>query len=120
MAGYLTSWNQGAQALFGYTSQEAIGQHVLFLYSDDPSTDEARLVELEPEPDGAMMEVWRRKKSGENFKAVLTLSVLYDEIEQPLGLVAQWSEVTQALAPKDRQKLHSSIIEDSDQGILIT
>ena len=34
--------------------------------------------------------------------------------------MAQLSEVTQALLPPERQKLHSSIIEDSDQGILIT
>jgi len=67
-----------------------------------------------------VMEVWRRKKSGENFKALMTLSLLRDDDGQPQGMVAQLSEVTQALAPQERQKLHSSIIEDSDQGILIT
>ena len=35
MAGYLTGWNAGAQALFGYAAEEAIGQHVLFLYEVD-------------------------------------------------------------------------------------
>ena len=29
MAGYLTGWNQAAQALFGYSAAEAVGQHVL-------------------------------------------------------------------------------------------
>ena len=36
LTGYLTSWNRGAEQLFGYSAQEAIGQHVLFLY--DAST----------------------------------------------------------------------------------
>jgi len=120
MAGYLTSWNQGAQNLFGYTPQEAIGQHVLFLYADDSGDTQTATPELWPERGNAVMEVWRRKKTGENFKAALVLSVLHDDHNQPLALVAQMTEITQALAPQDRQKLHSSIIEDSDQGILIT
>ncbi|MFZ4624461.1 MAG: putative bifunctional diguanylate cyclase/phosphodiesterase [Rhodoferax sp.] len=120
MMGYLTSWNQGAEQLFGYTPQEAIGQHVLFLYADEAGDGETQLAEILPEHGDAVMEVWRRKKSGENFKAVLTISLLRDDEQQPLGLVAQLSEVTQTLAPLDRQRLHASIIEDSDQGILIT
>jgi diguanylate cyclase (GGDEF)-like protein/PAS domain S-box-containing protein len=120
MMGYLTSWNQGAEQLFGYTPQEAIGQHVLFLYADEAGDGETQLAEILPEQGDAVMEVWRRKKSGENFKAVLTISLLRDDEQQPLGLVAQLSEVTQTLAPLDRQRLHASIIEDSDQGILIT
>jgi diguanylate cyclase (GGDEF)-like protein/PAS domain S-box-containing protein len=120
MAGYLTSWNRGAHLLFGYSPQEAIGQHVLFLYADGLDYDEAQLVELQPEPGDTVTEVWRRKKSGENFKAVLTLSIFYDDFKQPLGLMAQLSEVAQVLSEHERQKLHSSIIDDSDQGILIT
>ena len=120
MAGYLTSWNSGAEQLFGYTKQEAIGQHVLFLYADEAGDGETQMAEVLPEQGEAVLEVWRRKKSGENFKAVLTLSLLRDDEQQPLGLVAQLSEVIQALPPQDRQKLHASIIEDSDQGILIT
>lgn len=120
MAGYLTSWNQAAQALFGYTAQEAIGQHVLFLYAADSDADVPQLLELQPQTHGTVTEVWRRKKSGENFKALLTLSIFCDVTKQPLGLLVQLTEVTQALPPQDRQKLHSSIIEDSDQGILIT
>jgi len=120
MTGYLTSWNRGAHTLFGYSAQEAIGQHVLFLYADEAGEGESQLAEIAPEQGDAVLEVWRRKKSGENFKAVMTLSLLRDEDAQPLGMVAQLTEVTHELAPQERQKLHSSIIEDSDQGILIT
>lgn len=34
-AGYLTGWNGGAEQLFGYSADEALGQHVLFLYAED-------------------------------------------------------------------------------------
>ena len=120
LTGYLTSWNRGAQALFGYTAQEAVGQHVLFLYADEVGEEETQMAEIAPEQGDAVLEVWRRKKSGENFKAMMTLSLLRDDEGQPHGMLAQLSEVALALAPQERQKLHSSIIEDSDQGILIT
>jgi len=120
LAGYLTSWNRGAQNLFGYTPAEAIGQHVLFLYAQDSFEGETPLAEILPEHGDTVTEVWRRKKSGENFKAVLTLSLLLDDAQQPMGMLMQLTETTETLQPQERQKLHSSIIEDSDQGILIT
>lgn len=120
MTGYITSWNRGAQVLFGYTPKEAIGQHVLFLYSDEFDNEETQMIELMLEKDDTVLEVWRRKKSGDNFKAVLTLSIFRDDDAQPLGLIQQFTEITHAIHPQERQKLHSSIIEDSDQGILIT
>ncbi len=120
LSGYLTSWNRGAEQLFGYTSAEAIGQHVLFLYADEPAGAETQLAEVMSDTGETVMEVWRRKKSGENFKAVLKLSMLVDDVQQAIGMVAQLSEIGEALHPDERQMLHSSIIEDSDQGILIT
>lgn len=120
LSGYLTSWNCGAEQLFGYTSAEAIGQHVLFLYADEPAGAETQLAEVMSDTGETVMEVWRRKKSGENFKAVLKLSMLMDESQHPIGMVAQLTEIGEALHPDERQMLHSSIIEDSDQGILIT
>ncbi len=120
LSGYLTSWNRGAEQLFGYTSAEAIGQHVLFLYADEPAGAETQLAEVMSDTGETVMEVWRRKKSGENFKAVLKLSMLMDEGQQAIGMVAQLTEIGEALHPDERQMLHSSIIEDSDQGILIT
>ena len=38
-AGYVTGWNRGAQILFGYSPSEAIGQHILFLYTEENPGD---------------------------------------------------------------------------------
>ncbi|HEY8609284.1 MAG TPA: EAL domain-containing protein [Noviherbaspirillum sp.] len=116
LAGYVTSWNAGAERLFGYTAKEAVGQHVLFLYASDDS----QVAELFLDQGTSLMEVRRRKKSGEIFWASLALSVDHDEHGNPVALVAQMSEIAERLSEQEKSRLHARIIEDSDQGILIT
>ena len=41
----ITSWNQGAQHLFGYTACEMIGQPVLRLIPEDRQGRRARILE---------------------------------------------------------------------------
>ncbi len=120
MAGYLTGWNHGAQILFGYTADEAVGQHILFLYADEPATRYGEIHELFLDPGTRLMEVRRRKKSGEIFRANLSLSHALDANNEPIGMVAHLSEIVDRLSAEDRQRLHARIIEDSEEGILIT
>src|SRR5688572_23005027 len=38
--GVITSWNRGAERLFGYTAAEAIGQHIFLIIPDDRRAEE--------------------------------------------------------------------------------
>lgn len=119
--GYITDWGPGAEALFGYTNKEANNQHILFLYADDAHADqESEIHELFLNEGSPFIEVRRRKKNGEIFRANLSLSHVLDENNQPVGMEAHLSEVTDLLNDEDRQRLHARIIEDSEEGILIT
>ncbi len=122
--GFVTGWSRGAQTLFGYTAAEAVGQHVLFLSADESTDGDNSTSEVIPSPEQlakqgtCRLEVRRRKKSGEVFRASLSLSLMHDG-EQPIGLLAQLSEITEHIFAEDKRRLHARIIEDSDQGILI-
>jgi diguanylate cyclase (GGDEF)-like protein/PAS domain S-box-containing protein len=119
MAGYLTGWSRGAQTLFGYTCEEAIGQHILFLHADDSGASEIGVAKHFLEHGGSLLEiVSRHKETGEVFRVALSLSVIRDQ-EEPVALMAQLSEVAEQLIADDKQRLYARIIEDSDQGILI-
>jgi diguanylate cyclase (GGDEF)-like protein/PAS domain S-box-containing protein len=118
LAGYLTGWNRGAEALFGYTREEALGQHALFLEADD--ADEQGVAELYTEQGGALVEVRRRKKSGEVIRVAMALSMIQDDSGEASGMLAHLSPLAEPLSEQDKVHLHARIIEDSDQGVLIT
>ena len=120
LSGYLTGWNTGAQTLFGYTPEEAIGQHVLFLYDDKSADRESEIHELFLDHGSPLIEVRRRKKSGESFRANLSLTHLLDDEDEPIGMQARLWEIVDRLSSEEKQRLHARIIEDSDEGILIT
>jgi diguanylate cyclase (GGDEF)-like protein/PAS domain S-box-containing protein len=96
--GYITSWNKGAERLFGYSDVEAIGNHILFLYVDEEAGHDAGFADAH----GRMMEVRRRKKSGEVFWASMTLTPLCDGDEQPVGLIAYLSDITERKQAEER------------------
>ena len=93
LAGYITSWNKGAERLFGYNADEALGRNILFLYADEDEEDGQADAFLEH--GGRELEVRRRRKSGEIFWATLSLSTMSDGEGQPTGLIAYLSDASE-------------------------
>ncbi|HEU4376824.1 MAG TPA: diguanylate cyclase, partial [Telluria sp.] len=118
LAGYLTGWNRGAETLFGYTRAEALGRHALFLDADE--ADAPDVAELFMEQGSAPVEVRRRKKSGEVIRVAMALSMIHDDSGEAAGILARLSPLAEPLSERDKVHLHARIIEDSDQGVLIT
>lgn len=118
LGGYITSWNRGAEQLFGYGTEEVLGRHILFLYADED--EESLDFDAFLEHGSHAMEVRRRKKSGEVFWASLSLSLMRDEAGKPVGLVGYLIDITERLEIEEKLRLHARIVEDSDQGIIIT
>ncbi|NHZ35528.1 putative bifunctional diguanylate cyclase/phosphodiesterase [Massilia rubra] len=109
--GYITSWNKGAERLFGYSAQEAVGRNILFLYADEDTAFHDAFVEQ----GGRMMEVRRRKKSGEVFWASLSLSPLRDREQRPVGLIAYLTDITERKHAEER--LHHLAYYDALTGL---
>lgn len=103
--GCITSWNRGAEQLFGYSAMEAIGRNVLFLYEKEDQ-DIASLNDIFLSQGGREMEVRRRKKSGEAFWASLSLSVMRDTHGRPLGMIGYINDITER---KNAEKLIHSL-----------
>ncbi|MFB9241086.1 EAL domain-containing protein [Massilia antarctica] len=109
--GYITSWNKGAERLFGYSAQEAVGRNILFLYAEEDTGFHDAFVEQ----GGRMMEVRRRKKSGEVFWASLSLSPLHDREQRAVGLIAYLTDITERKYAEER--LHHLAYYDALTGL---
>ncbi len=117
LMGYITAWNGGAERLFGYSQQEAIGQNILFLYADEDESSGTEDPLLAGERE---MVVRRRKKSGELFWASVTLSVVRDKSGSASGLIGYVRDITERLDKEESLRLYGRIFDNSGEGILVT
>jgi diguanylate cyclase (GGDEF)-like protein/PAS domain S-box-containing protein len=120
LGGYITDWNKGAESLFGYTAEEAIGRHILFLYADENEEDALLHEMFLGQQRGREMVVRRRKKSGEVFWASLSLSLFRDTDGAAAGIVGYLADITERLRSEEQLRLQAALFEHSGEGILVT
>ena len=95
LAGFILSWNRGAEKMFGYAASEVLGRNILFLYEDEDANAQGKDILDDFLTNGANeMEVRRRRKNGDVFWASLTLSVIAGLDSQPVGIVGYLSDIT--------------------------
>lgn len=84
--GIVTSWNEAASRIFGYTAEEMIGQSVLLLVPEDLHHEEDMiLAKLKSGERIDHYETTRVKKSGERFEVSVTISPIRDDKNQIVG-----------------------------------
>lgn len=122
--GTVTSWNKGAEGLFGCSAEEAIGRPVKFIYPEEEHDFLVRDV-IEPlMANGSHdAEVRMRRKSGEDFYAHLALSLLREGDGTPFGMIGYSIDITkrkraeQALARSEEH--FRTLAEATSQGITV-
>jgi len=106
--GILTSWNRGAEALYGYTAEEAIGTHVSFIVPEDHKNEEMRI--LDRVKRGERLETYeteRIRKDGARVDVSLTVS----PIEHPvLGIVGASVVARDITAERRRRRAQEFLV----------
>jgi PAS domain S-box-containing protein len=84
--GIITSWNQGAERLFGYSEDEALGQPITLIMPRDRLDEETRIIEsLRRGERIEHFETIRRRKDGSLVAISLTVSPLRDSSGKVVG-----------------------------------
>jgi len=85
--GFINVWNRGAEDMKGYTAEEAIGQHLALLYTDeDKARNWPRHNLAEAKKDGFYREeTWRKRKDGRLFWARIALTALRNDSGELVG-----------------------------------
>lgn len=86
LEGVITSWNRGAERMFGYTAEEMIGSSILRLIPRDRHAEESVILsKLRRGERLDHYETIRQKKDGRLFDVSITVSPLTDENGNVIG-----------------------------------
>jgi PAS domain S-box-containing protein len=86
LGGVITSWNRGAERLFGYTAEEAIGQSIVLIIPPKRREEERKIIEtLKKGERIEHFETVRQRKDGSLAEVSVTISPLRDEAGKILG-----------------------------------
>ena len=84
--GIIQTWNPGAERIFGYTQQEAVGKPITMLFPADRISEEERILEQIRRAEHIdHYESVRRRKDGSLLDVSLTISPLVDAGGQIVG-----------------------------------
>jgi PAS domain S-box-containing protein len=105
--GVITSWNAGAERLFGYTSQEAIGQHVSLIIPVNRRNEETIILErLRRGERIDHFDTVRVRKDG----ATLDISLTISPVRDAAGTIVGASKIARDISQRKRieRELHES------------
>jgi PAS domain S-box-containing protein len=99
--GVIRSWNRGAERLFGYTADEAIGQSIAIIVPPDRLDEEPAILErLKQGERVESFETIRRRKAGTRVDISLTVSALRDTEGRVVGA----SKIARDITDRFRQE----------------
>jgi PAS domain S-box-containing protein len=110
LEGVITSWNPGAERIFGYTAQEAIGQPITLIIPADRLTEEKTI--LEKLRRGERIEHFdtvRVRKDGTLLDISLTISPVRDSANKIIGVSKIARDVTH------RKQVEKALRESEDR-----
>lgn len=104
--GIITSWNRGAERLFGYTAAEAVGRPVTLLIPRDRHGEETEILgRLRRGERIEHYETVRQRKDGTLLHISLTVSPLRDEDGEIVGASKIARNITDRVRAEEQQRL---------------
>lgn len=124
LTGIITSWNSGAEKVFGYTEDEAIGRPILMLFPPDRIEEEAAILasvarsEVVPH-----FETQRVHKSGRRIDVSVTISPLHDSEGRVIGaskIARDISEQKRVIAAlRESEERLQAVTENLNEGLIV-
>jgi PAS domain S-box-containing protein len=94
--GVITSWNKGAERLFGYTAEEAVGQNITLIIPPERRDEERTIIEQLTRGERIdHFETVRMRKDGSLLDVSLTISPMKDALGRVVGASKLARDITE-------------------------
>lgn len=104
--GIITSWNKGAEVLFGYTAQDAIGQPITILIPEDRLDEEPEILSRICNGDRVEhYETIRRRKDGSRVHISVTVSPVKDSAGRIIGASNISRDISDKIRAREQQDI---------------
>jgi PAS domain S-box-containing protein len=123
--GNITSWNRGAEQIFGYTKDEIIGRHFYAIVPEDLREEAEKLRKAVSEKGFIRSyETHRRHKSGKRVPVSLTITALKDAQGRVIGNAGIFKDLTEKVKAEEEirrlKEFNENIIKSAPMGIFTT
>jgi PAS domain S-box-containing protein len=119
LEGVITSWNRGAERLFGYAATEAVGQHIFLIIPEDRRAEEDDvLARLRRGERIDHFETVRRAKDGHLVPISLTISPVRDTRGVVIGASKVARDTTERHQSDELRARLAAIVDSSDDAIV--
>ncbi len=109
--GVIVSWNKGAERMFGYSAEEAIGRNISLLYPPEHAQDDRVIMDrLRSGDQIEHMETVRLSKSGKQIDVLVTISPIKERTGKVIGASKIARDITaRKRAEQQVQKLNAEL-----------
>lgn len=116
LSGIVTTWNQGAERIFGFTAQEMIGQSITKVIPVDRLNEEQQILARLQRGDRVdHFETIRQRKNGEQIHVSLTISPIRDREGHVIGASKIARDVTELKRARQQLEAHAADLEEKVQ-----
>jgi PAS domain S-box-containing protein len=116
----ITSWNRGAESLYGYTASEIIGQLVSVLVPDDHAGEERAILDrvLRGE-DVGRYETQRLAKDGLVIDVSITVSPIYGDTGEVIGASSIHRDITEQRRAREELGLRAELLDLAHDAVIV-
>ena len=122
--GVMTSWNHGAERMFGYSAREAIGKSISMLLPPNRKAEQAEILRrLKSGESTKAYETLRRRKDGRDVDVSVTISPIFDPRGNLVGASHVARDITERKRAEEALRVsgirYRGLFETAEDGILI-
>ncbi len=118
--GVITSWNKGAERLFGYSPEDAVGQHITLIIPADRRGEETMIIErLRRGERIEHFDTVRRRKDGSLVDISVTISPVKDGAGRVIGASKVARDITKRREIEQALSERALLLDLSNDAILV-
>lgn len=118
--GIVTSWNKGAERIFGFTHEEAVGKHISIIYhNDDLEILNKDIIEPLLSKKYLQKQIRLKNKKGESLIGSLSLWTIEDITGQAVQMVGHTLDITKTVKAQEELQIKNQAIDSNIDGMAL-